>query len=83
MAKFNGTESSGDALNTQTSNHSQTFLIATAIIGILFLANRLLLTKARDPREPPLISPKIPFIGHIINLVREKCFHLSLSPTKS
>jgi hypothetical protein len=24
-----------------------------------------------DPREPPVVHPKIPFIGHIIGMMRE------------
>ena len=35
-----------------------------------FLASNFFRLKT-DPREPPVIYPRIPFIGHIIGLVRE------------
>ncbi|KAK4161193.1 cytochrome P450 [Cladorrhinum sp. PSN259] len=44
-----------------------------------FLLNTLL-TPRVDPREPPLIKPSIPLIGHIINLFRYHAeFHRVLS----
>ncbi|KAF2202619.1 cytochrome P450 [Delitschia confertaspora ATCC 74209] len=49
--------------------------VTQALTGLLiafavaFLFNRLLSTKP-DPREPPIVQPEIPFIGHIIGLLR-------------
>ncbi|KAK4244311.1 cytochrome P450 [Corynascus novoguineensis] len=32
-----------------------------------------------DPREPPLLKPRIPFIGHIVSMMRHQTqFHISL-----
>jgi hypothetical protein len=31
-----------------------------------------------DPREPPLVRPKIPFIGHLIGLMRHQTTYLQM-----
>jgi hypothetical protein len=38
---------------------------------ILYLVNRVVFPTV-DPREPPILRPKIPFFGHIISLIREQ-----------
>lgn len=45
-------------------------LILTATSLALFVFKRVLYL-AHDPREPPLLWPKIPFIGHAISIVWE------------
>lgn len=42
------------------------FALLTVFVTII---SRLLSVK-HDPREPPLISPKIPYIGHLIGFLR-------------
>lgn len=39
--------------------------------GVIVLFWRLL-SSPRDPREPPLIKPSIPIVGHIIGIFRHK-----------
>ncbi|KAK3291996.1 cytochrome P450 [Chaetomium fimeti] len=57
-------------------------LLITGVVTIaLYLLGRLLtslLTLPHDPREPPLIHPKIPFIGHIIGLLRHGTKYYSM-----
>jgi hypothetical protein len=68
MADVNGTVN--DALNSpHNSSHGQTILIAAVGVAILYLANKFATGKTRDPREPPIISPGIPFIGHLVGMV--------------
>lgn len=46
--------------------------ISLAIIAASYwLFDRFLALK-QDPREPPLILPKIPLVGHLISLVMRK-----------
>ena len=39
--------------------------------SVYFLIDRFLSTK-HDPREPPLMAQKIPLVGHVIGLLRQK-----------
>lgn len=48
-------------------------LWATAVLvlaTLLIVASRTLLSARQDPREPPLIKPGIPIIGHILGIFR-------------
>lgn len=61
----------------QWSNHAWQYapggftLLAIAVIPLLFLLQRLVFPKF-DPREPPVLRPKIPVIGHLISMARER-----------
>ena len=44
--------------------------VALALVGIM-LAQRLLAPRL-DPREPPVLKPRIPLVGHIIGLLRHR-----------
>lgn len=55
--------------NSSSSSHGQTLVIAGVVIALLFVVNKISTSKARDPREPILISPRIPVVGHILGLV--------------
>lgn len=43
------------------------FLLGAAVVFYFFFQY---LTPKIDPREPPIINAKIPFIGHILGLIR-------------
>jgi hypothetical protein len=43
--------------------------IGLTIAIVVFLSN--LLRVKVDPREPPVIHPKIPFFGHLIGMLTE------------
>lgn len=45
------------------------FLTVVTVLIIGFLVNHLSSPKF-DPREPPLVKPRIPIIGHLIGLIR-------------
>lgn len=48
------------------------FLLSFA--AVYLLANRYLISK-HDPNEPPLLPPKIPIVGHVIGLIRQKVYY--------
>ncbi|KAJ6441080.1 cytochrome P450 [Purpureocillium lavendulum] len=59
-------------------------LLAAIVLGAGLAVSFLgwLLTPSLDPREPPLLKPTIPLVGHIINLIRfQGEFHPSLRRT--
>jgi lipid-A-disaccharide synthase-like uncharacterized protein len=43
-------------------------IVGLLLVGLHYCVQ--FLTTKHDPREPPLISPKIPFIGHLVGLLR-------------
>ena len=50
-------------------------VILGGIIALSFLIN-VLATPRLDPREPPLLKPSIPLIGHIIGIIsRQNEYH--------
>jgi hypothetical protein len=55
--------------NLSSSSAWTTAAIATAIA--LSLLNYLL-TPRVDPREPPVVKPTIPWIGHILGIIRHQ-----------
>lgn len=44
------------------------------VAGVYLLVNHFLVTKI-DPKEPPLLPPKIPLVGHVIGLMRQKVYY--------
>ncbi|KAJ6588899.1 cytochrome P450 [Mycena capillaripes] len=38
-------------------------------VGTLFVFTRQLSSRKLDPREPPLVTPAIPFIGHLLGMI--------------
>ncbi|KAI8651201.1 hypothetical protein NCS55_01363700 [Fusarium keratoplasticum] len=51
---------------------SPVVLTAAIIIPLLFVGLKKLLYPTFDPREPPVLRPRIPFIGHIVGMIRER-----------
>lgn len=47
-------------------------IVLLAVIGGIYILLDYFLRVNHDPREPPLIPQKIPFVGHIIGLIRLK-----------
>jgi cytochrome P450 len=53
-----------------------TALAIAAVLGLLVL---YALSPRADPREPPLVKPSIPLIGHILGLMRHQAqYHINL-----
>lgn len=48
------------------------FLLSSA--AVYLLVNHFLIAK-HDPKEPPLLPPKIPLFGHVIGLMRQKVYY--------
>ena len=46
------------------------FVITAAVIVLVGLLLKYLSTQRTDPREPPLVKPRIPLIGHLVGLIR-------------
>lgn len=49
-----------------------------AIIAILVFASHLVVRARHDPQEPPVVTAPIPFIGHLINLIRHGSHYYSI-----
>ncbi|KAH7014196.1 cytochrome P450 [Microdochium trichocladiopsis] len=57
---------------------------ASAIAVVLALLVHRLSTPRLDPREPPLLKPTIPLVGHIIGLIRNGVdFFVTLQPASA
>lgn len=46
--------------------------IAAVILAVATVLVQKWLSPAVDAREPPLVPPRIPVIGHIVSMIREK-----------
>ena len=55
-------------------------LPVTIVVITVFLAFLIRTLSPRiDPREPPLVKPRIPLIGHIIGMMRHQAeYHIML-----
>ena len=49
-----------------------TFLVFLAIVIGTYVIFTRVLGNVQDPREPPSVSGSIPYIGHVIGLMRSK-----------
>ena len=49
-----------------------TFLLFLAIVIGTYVIFTRVLGNVQDPREPPSVSGSIPYIGHVIGLMRSK-----------
>lgn len=56
-------------------NGTLPFTIFAVLLCVAVLTSHSLRIKV-DPREPPVVYPKVPFIGHIIGMVREGPLYL-------
>ena len=50
-----------------------------AVVGAVFvaIASAWFLRSKHDPREPPVIAPKIPVIGHVVGLIGQGFSYIS------
>lgn len=55
----------GDILSGQMDTTRLTLLLG----GVVLIVVWRLSTPTLDPREPPLLKPKIPVVGHLINMI--------------
>lgn len=53
---------------------SAVLAIAGLAMGIVFLSIALKVNV--DPREPPVVHPRLPFLGHIVGMLREGPMYL-------
>lgn len=58
-------------LGTQDGIWSVAVAITVIVSTLGFVGLKRLLYPTYDPREPKVLRPRIPLIGHIISLVRE------------
>ena len=59
------------------------FKTPTAIIAVILalaicLMLKYLMTDPHDPREPCLIHPRIPYVGHLLELLRIGSFYYTV-----
>ncbi|KAK4201355.1 putative cytochrome P450 E-class, group IV [Triangularia verruculosa] len=70
-----------DSVDWLSSNPPVVTGIAAVLLAILI--NTLTTPRQVDPREPPLLKPTIPFIGHIIGLIRHQAEYHRILQRKS
>ncbi len=78
----NSTSEAFPTLTMYTLDSLKTVPAAIAIAAVLAFLILHLLTPRLDPREPPLLKPRIPFIGHILGMIRHQAqYHINLQRT--
>ncbi|KAJ0164669.1 7-alpha-hydroxycholest-4-en-3-one 12-alpha-hydroxylase [Colletotrichum tanaceti] len=73
MAGNNTQSMEANAASGSDSSTMTTGTLATAALVMipLLLVLKKLLFPTFDPREPPVLRPRMPFFGHVVSLVRE------------
>jgi hypothetical protein len=56
-----------DALSVLFQGYTPSVILA--VLGVLLIIRQRLAIQL-DPQEPPILKPKIPYIGHIIGLLQ-------------
>jgi hypothetical protein len=67
--RFNVVMSFLESLKTSLDGYTFTLLLLVA--GFLMICWQRMAVRL-DPREPPLLKPKIPFIGHLIGILTDQ-----------
>ena len=49
----------------------RTAIAAVAAVVVVLCLAKHLVVRSPDSREPPILRPRVPFIGHIISMIRE------------
>lgn len=62
---------------SESSGKSHFYLILAILLGVLFLVSRIWVSSTPDPREPSLILPKIPIIGHALGMMMHQAEYLT------
>jgi hypothetical protein len=52
--------------------------VGLALLAAFFFLVQRMLSADVAPQEPPLLKPKIPFIGHIIGLMKHEASYFSI-----
>ena len=66
-------------LTTESLDTLKTVPAAIAIAAAIAFLILHLLTPRLDPREPPLLKPRIPLVGHILGMIRHQAqYHTNL-----
>jgi len=58
-----------------TTTNPMTIGIVVVVLGLLI---RFIASPRLDPREPPVLKPRIPLVGHIIGLFRHQASYYSM-----
>jgi len=58
-------------------------LYLSAAVAVLFVSSTVILRQimmrpAFDPREPPLVKPAVPIVGHLLGIMRHRVHYFSL-----
>jgi len=62
----------------ESSGKSQFYLMLAIALGLVFLASKLLASAPADSREPPLIKPKVPILGHALGMMMHQAEYFSI-----
>ncbi|TDZ36373.1 25-hydroxycholesterol 7-alpha-hydroxylase [Colletotrichum spinosum] len=55
-----------------TTRHFSGYIALAALFAVVFYGLHQLLVARVDPREPPVLKPRIPFVGHILGLIKHQ-----------
>ena len=58
-------------LRREDGSVSSIAVLVIAALPIVLVLMKKLLYPTYDPREPPVLRPKVPFIGHLVSLIKE------------
>lgn len=61
-----------DTANVLAGLNGTSWFLITTVLGVLLLICLQAFIPRMDPHEPPLLKPRIPFIGHLIGLLRHQ-----------
>lgn len=62
---------------SESSGKTQMYIILAVILCVSVLASKLWSSGTPDPREPSLIHPKIPILGHALGMMMQQVEYLS------
>ena len=62
----------------ESSGKGQFYFMLAIALGFVFLASKLLASAPADSREPPLINPKVPILGHALGMMMHQAEYLSI-----
>ena len=50
-------------------NSNKYALLTAGILLVALVLSQVVFSRSRDPREPPMLPAKIPYIGHLLGLI--------------
>ena len=58
-------------------NLDQSVFVVLAVVAVLYVLAERFMSIKLDPKEPPMVAPKIPYVGHILGLIQHGSHYYS------